>query len=466
MEWHILAGVGIMAFLTFFRLFSIYCINNKGYNGLTRDTENLRGYFLGLFSIDYFVARLCKRRIREQYDRDTNYCKTQVEYYIRIWNFWNCVISFFFAVGLIVLSCFSEKLSQQLIFVAFGIMLYRTYSRTMEINISFIKDVLDRDKRSSLNRNKRIKLALVSLLEEVFLFIGLYAFLANNYLDSIFGGLHSLILNKFAFDPTIICPAITEKNSNFYEFISGAKIWFSFISIYQVFCAIILLSLSIANYISAPDVEPISFINIPNGVRYIGGFEFWNYKDLRVITIPNTVERIGYGAFQGCCNLTIYCEAENPPRGLNRQVDDDDDFYGVLNYRNNNIAHNGNIYIRINGIRYALNGTEATVAEQNIAIGECVAIPATVQYQGNIYNVIAIGQHAFANCSHLTNITIPASVTNIEDSAFSGCLRLRDINYGGTMADWLNIPKSNNGYCINTSTIHCTDGDIDEYNGW
>ena len=49
---------------------------------------------------------------------------------------------------------------------------------------------------------------------------------------------------------------------------------------------------------------------ISDGVQVIDWFSFYNCKDLQSITIPSSVRKIGYSAFDGCAKqFTIYCES-------------------------------------------------------------------------------------------------------------------------------------------------------------
>ena len=51
-----------------------------------------------------------------------------------------------------------------------------------------------------------------------------------------------------------------------------------------------------------------------------------------------------------------------------------------------------------------------------------VTIPESVIYSGYTYIVTRIGYSAFKDCSSLTFVYIPNSVTSIENSAFYGCI--------------------------------------------
>ena len=64
--------------------------------------------------------------------------------------------------------------------------------------------------------------------------------------------------------------------------------------------------------------------------------------------------------------------------------------------------------------------------------------------QINGIDVSGIGYRAFSNCSKLNSVTIPDSVTSIENSAFSGCAGLTSIYYAGDIASWCGISGLHN----------------------
>lgn len=117
-------------------------------------------------------------------------------------------------------------------------------------------------------------------------------------------------------------------------------------------------------------------------------YAFYYVKNLREITIPETVTEIGEYAFSNCSNLTITL-----PPNINKLA----------------------------GFEYCTQIQELdipkTVTEIGAsAFGNCSNLERLTMHEG----IVSIGYRAFSNCSKITNIVIPESVVNIGESAFSG----------------------------------------------
>ena len=56
-----------------------------------------------------------------------------------------------------------------------------------------------------------------------------------------------------------------------------------------------------------------------------------------------------------------------------------------------------------------------------------VVIPESITYENVVYTVVQIGWRAFQNCTGLTSVSIPNSVTVIYEDAFKGCSGLKSI---------------------------------------
>ena len=57
-----------------------------------------------------------------------------------------------------------------------------------------------------------------------------------------------------------------------------------------------------------------------------------------------------------------------------------------------------------------------------------VILSETIDFNGNSYTIISIGEEAFIDCSSLTSVTIPNSVTSIEEGVFAGCSLLTSVD--------------------------------------
>ena len=148
----------------------------------------------------------------------------------------------------------------------------------------------------------------------------------------------------------------------------------------------------------------LTSVIIGNGVRRISGEAFWGCNALTSITIPDSVFRIDSSAFEGC----TYLEEIN----FNAKAMNDLSFN---NYVFNKAGQRGNgITVNIGA-----NVTKIPAYLFNPHDDSSYAPKITTVNFAEGSTCTSIGSCAFYNCTDLTSITIPDSVTSIDSSAFS-----------------------------------------------
>ena len=124
----------------------------------------------------------------------------------------------------------------------------------------------------------------------------------------------------------------------------------------------------------------LTSLTLPDGLESIGSFAF-NYCKLTSVTIPASVTSIGYAPFTRCSSLSA-----------------------------TEVASGSSSYTAVNGVLFNQNKT--TLIEYPAGkTGTSYTIPSGVQ---------TVAYYAFGFCGNLTSVTIPASVTSIEDDTFDG----------------------------------------------
>lgn len=153
-------------------------------------------------------------------------------------------------------------------------------------------------------------------------------------------------------------------------------------------------------------------VELPDTLEYIGYYAFQNNSTLTEITIPSSVRSIGLSAFYDCINiktvnitdLAAWCSMDISHSGAN-----------PLSY----------------GADLMLNGKLVT----DVVIPDSVDVIGRYVFDGySKLNSVIIPDHvtgimegAFSGCSSLTSVVIPDSVTDFDSSVFYDCYSLETV---------------------------------------
>jgi formylglycine-generating enzyme required for sulfatase activity len=198
----------------------------------------------------------------------------------------------------------------------------------------------------------------------------------------------------------------------------------------------------------------LTSVSIPNSVTFIGNSTCYGCTGLTCINIPNSVTDIGNSAFYGCEGLNdVYSQIADPsfismgsdvfklessdysnrilhvPFGAKPVYSADSNWRP---YFSTIVVHD---IFEVDHIQYTIT-SDTTVKvlgpacsfPTNEFIGD-VNIPNSVIRYGDIFFVTDIENNAFLNCTGLTSVTIPESVSSIGNNAFNGCTALSEINF-------------------------------------
>ncbi len=153
-----------------------------------------------------------------------------------------------------------------------------------------------------------------------------------------------------------------------------------------------LLAIESDAFISCGELRSIT---LPEGLLYIGGEAFGNCP-LTEIVLPDSLVSIGAMPFWDCCDLSSITIKE--PSGTLSTED---------------------------GILYAYSNGVTTLITCPAGKSGAVSVMA---------GTAAIAENAFCSCERITKVTIPASVTQIDASAFDYCGKLTILAPSGSYA--------------------------------
>ena len=213
------------------------------------------------------------------------------------------------------------------------------------------------------------------------------------------------------------------------------------------------------------DCRDLTSVTLPATCVTIARNTFKGCSKLTVSPIPETATSVGSGVFNGCTSL----EEITIVPGWNKPISEE--FANCPNLKRLIIADgstpvvmkvtafgaSSEARVAINSIEYIYMGRNVdasaylnneqpfhnmgslrtlviggtTTAIQNTTFQGCTALQNVTFMEGN--QMSSIGSSAFASCTSLTSIDIPAGVTVIEQNTFNNCHNLRNVTMGNAV---------------------------------
>lgn len=150
-------------------------------------------------------------------------------------------------------------------------------------------------------------------------------------------------------------------------------------------------------------------------------YAFFSSSSLQSIALPDGVTTIGEAAFNGCNNITSISIPDSITTIEDRALDFNSSAFTVYN----NAKYLGN---STNPYLVLVRATDTSITTCNIHT-----------------DAKLIYAFAFTDCTLLTSVTIPDSVTIIGNSVLYKCDSLSTVYYGGTAEEWADISIDSTG---------------------
>jgi len=191
-------------------------------------------------------------------------------------------------------------------------------------------------------------------------------------------------------------------------------------------------------------------VSLPNGLTEIGSNTFNDIPTLNSITIPSTVTTIGSNVFSQSARIYIQSGRTTLPTGLLTGTGARHIIlpHTVTTAQVNSIPTNATVHFasdvtHIPNSLFSVSRAGGDIGLRHIVIHSGVVNIGTSSFNGGVNSAFSlqsvvfesgsslttIGEAAFMNNNHLTSIVIPASVQQINRSAFAG-IRLTNVSFG------------------------------------
>jgi len=212
------------------------------------------------------------------------------------------------------------------------------------------------------------------------------------------------------------------------------------------------------------DTKPIHIV-ISDEVTEIQEKGFYECGSLKSVVLPSTVKKIGEKAFADCFNLSSLFIPESVKEICKDAFSScnslyEIDFGGTIaqwEAVEKNDVWNNNCHVKTVKCTDGDWKRPVLLIEDGVVVGKLYNKMTSVTIADGVRE---IRDNALCGCSCLKSVFIPESVKKIGINVFSSCALLSEITFGGTLAQWNAVEKSddwNKGSCA--KNVKCSDGD-------
>lgn len=156
-------------------------------------------------------------------------------------------------------------------------------------------------------------------------------------------------------------------------------------------------------------------VTLPNTVDEIGYQAFFNCSNLTKVIIPEGVRKIGQAAFYGCSQLTSITIPST--------------------ITNMDTAFSGNTALSHVTLTNGISKISSSAFKGCTGLTE-IKVPISVN---------EICSDAFNGCTSLTSVTLEKNINIINSNAFNDCTNLSDVKYNGYKTDWDKVTVNETG---------------------
>ena len=169
-------------------------------------------------------------------------------------------------------------------------------------------------------------------------------------------------------------------------------------------------------------------VSIPNAlgghpVTIIDDWAFFDNEDMERIILPESIKKIGYGAFSTCYALSEIVLNEGLDYIGNSAFSDCRQLRSITLPESLTTLGNASFYGCINLEEITIPSKISTI--ENATFSDCYSLRSI-----NIGNVRFINDFAFFACKSIEKIILPESLLWIGESAFSSCEKLSSVKFG------------------------------------